>query len=118
MKNNRKKSFICLSIIPWFLWSCEIRPLLGLKLNNLLHISIGHEDREVPENEVDISIFYWFSSLPQMVGALIRSGKEFNSAASSEFEDSSHFLFSGHIWPILVRLPLLVLHQLRYHHDN
>ena len=88
---------------PWFVWSREVRPHLCVQLNNLTLAAVLQLDAESPDE----------------VGSLEGGGEVLHSDSSSKLEDETQgFLSVAVVRPILVSLPLLVLHQLGDHHNH
>ena len=88
---------------PWFVWSRKVRPHLCVQLNNLTLAAVLQLDAESPDE----------------VGSLEGGGEVLHSDSSSKLEDETQgFLSVAIIRPILVSLPLLVLHQLGDHHNH
>ena len=56
--------------------------------------------------------------LPEEVGSLIRGGDELHSASATNIQHKTQWVFASLFRPILVGLPLVILHKLCDHHNH
>ena len=100
--------------LPGLLGCCKVRPLLRLQLGHFSHSSVREQDGEGPTRP-------WRTlkrSLPEEVGSLIRGGHKLYTATATNIQHKTKRVFTSVFGPVLVRLPLVVLHKLGDHHNH